>query len=871
MRGRPRGESDLGRPPQRTNAKSNGYWFPTIQEGPVVASASWLTMPELLTAVLLPLPYLFASLAYPSSNISPLNTPSAVINSHDQLLQVVSKDTESIHGQLTSNYSPLVLACALSSANLLLIGTLSRIRSSDQPLDRRKGSFGNSEDGKIWGLWNIHSLQRIGGRIMSVLLPFYASMQLGGARTAIVLLTVTTTGIGSFDVRPMKHTAWENTKRTIRTRKATCVVLFLGIVCDFLDFSASASALVLGHLALAASVLGFPPPLPTTGWPLLTNIRGTTGLSAPAAAETPWNATTSTKISLRKPISPLISSPEDTKLTLVAGMMLCIFTIVAAVVLSTSPPISFEAITFTTLSIASATALVFFSLPSSLRTQRKFGVAIGCILIAGIDSLRNSGIWKEFPYISILCVLSYAAVSFDTTTSISKRDVCHHDHKHETDHHPLHGNHSRFSGYLIKQCPPGSILHSVLIEKDSRRIAYFAVLNLAFMLVQFFYGFVSGSLGLLTDSIHMLFDCVGLAVGLAAAVMSKWPSNVRFPYGFGKVDTLSGFANGIFLMLVSVEIIFDAFERLWEGHELRRLNELLVVSVLGLLVNIVGLTAFGHAHHGHDHGGHSHDHNHSDGGHHDNENMQGIFLHIMADALGSVAVIISTLLAKFYGWSGWDPIASCIIAVLIFLSAIPLVKSSGLRLLLSLPADVEYGIRNTLQEISSLRGVVGYSVPRFWLEDAGAAHAEVHAHEHEHKHVHEHEHSDHCDHSHSHSPPCNHGHGHGHDHGHSHSHNHSHSPPYGHGHGHAYNHSHSHDAHNHSHSYSHAEAHEPHTSAPAQKILGVIHVIAARTADLEDVRERTVQFLKGRGMDVVVHVEREGEGRCWCGGGSRIG
>jgi zinc transporter 5/7 len=55
-------------------------------------------------------------------------------------------------------------------------------------------------------------------------------------------------------------------------------------------------------------------------------------------------------------------------------------------------------------------------------------------------------------------------------------------------------------------------------------------------------------LGLLTDSIHMLFDCAGLAVGLAAAVMSKWPSNGRFPYGYGKVDTISGFANGIFLM-----------------------------------------------------------------------------------------------------------------------------------------------------------------------------------------------------------------------------------------------------------------------------------------------------------------------------------
>ena len=75
-------------------------------------------------------------------------------------------------------------------------------------------------------------------------------------------------------------------------------------------------------------------------------------------------------------------------------------------------------------------------------------------------------------------------------------------------------------------------------------------LNFAFMLVQTFYGWVTGSLGLLSDSIHMFFDCAALLVGLAAAVLSKWPPSLRFPYGFQKMDSLAGFANGIFLMQV---------------------------------------------------------------------------------------------------------------------------------------------------------------------------------------------------------------------------------------------------------------------------------------------------------------------------------
>ena len=100
-------------------------------------------------------------------------------------------------------------------------------------------------------------------------------------------------------------------------------------------------------------------------------------------------------------------------------------------------------------------------------------------------------------------------------------------------------------GLRILRCKQHEVL--IVIQVDAL-IYVLSRLNLTFMLVQFFYGFVSGSLGLLTDSIHMLFDCAGLAVGLAAAVMSKWPSSGRFPYGYGKVDTISGFANGIFLM-----------------------------------------------------------------------------------------------------------------------------------------------------------------------------------------------------------------------------------------------------------------------------------------------------------------------------------
>ena len=752
---------------------------------------------------------------------------------------------------------------------------------ADQPLDRRKSCRSSDQLGERFDvLRHSSAVPRIVRNIVGIMLPFYATMQLGGARTALFLLAAVTAGLGSLEQKPGKHTLWDGIKRSLRTRKATCAILALGMLLD-VSTCLSRRGATLGYMALYASVLAVPPPLPTTGWFLATG-KGN-GASA--------------RLSLPKPSSQLINTSEDTLLTLTAGGLLTIFTVLFSIVSSSSPSIAHHAIFFSTLSVASATALVFFSLPAALRTRNKIGLALGSVLTTSFGIYEHSDSWQSRGLFPLMCILVFGAVSFDlglpSLGPHSHSNSQSHNgqkHSHSHDHH-LHGNHSKLSAFLIGRCSPGSIAHSIMIEKDSRRIAYFGMcvydiaslilvladclirLNLAFMLVQFFYGFVSGSLGLLTDSIHMLFDCAGLAVGLAAAVMSKWRPNTRFPYGYGKIDTLSGFANGVFLMcvyhaslrkllltltrLVSVEICFDAFERLWEGHELQRLNELLLVSILGFLVNIVGLTAFGHAHHGH---GHSHDHDHGHHGHHhhDNENMQGIFLHILADALGSVAVIISTLLTKSYGWSGWDPIASCMIAILIFISAVPLVKSSGMRLLLSLPADVEYGIRNTLQELSSLRGIVGYAVPKFWLEDEGAAHSEVHAKEYDncgpsHNHVHllsrdQHSHD-------AHDNGSNHTHDDSHDHalGHSHDHTLSGSLSHPHGHGHDHDHDHDHD----------------HSSAQ-QKILGVIHIIASRGANLEDVRDRTTQFLKDRGMDVILHVDSEGDGRCWCGGSNKM-
>lgn len=270
---------------------------------------------------------------------------------------------------------------------------------------------------------------------------------------------------------------------------------------------------------------------------------------------------------------------------------------------------------------------------------------------------------------------------------------------------------SLFQDVLKKTVSEASILTQLFQHDDTKAIFSYLMLNTMFMFVQFLYSFRSKSLGLLSDSLHMALDCTSLALGLVAGVLAKRPPNESFPFGLTRIETLAGFANGVLLVGIVAGIFIEAVERIINPITLERTGELLVVSFLGFVVNIIGIFAFNH---GHEHG-HSHGHSHSHGSEGDNENMKGIFLHILADTLGSAGVVVSTLLTSVFHTSIFDPIASLFIAVMIFISAIPLIKSSASNLLLSLGDKREDLMRDLLSQVSTTPGVVGYTTPRFFV------------------------------------------------------------------------------------------------------------------------------------------------------------
>jgi solute carrier family 30 (zinc transporter), member 5/7 len=212
------------------------------------------------------------------------------------------------------------------------------------------------------------------------------------------------------------------------------------------------------------------------------------------------------------------------------------------------------------------------------------------------------------------------------------------------------------------------------------------------MFVEALYGYWSNSLGLISDAIHMCFDCTALAIGLYASYISRQAPDSDHPYGYSRYEILSGFVNSIFLIFVGIKIFIESIERIMEIPEIQT-DMLILVSILGLLVNIIGLCSFHDLSHG------------------DNNNLRGVFLHVLADTLGSVGVIISTLLIKHFGWHIADPITSLIISLMILFSVSELLGST-IRVLIE--SDIDNKAKKITAKLKEIPGVDSVNQINCW-------------------------------------------------------------------------------------------------------------------------------------------------------------
>lgn len=223
-------------------------------------------------------------------------------------------------------------------------------------------------------------------------------------------------------------------------------------------------------------------------------------------------------------------------------------------------------------------------------------------------------------------------------------------------------------------------------HRDTRRLRWVLVLLVAYMIAEVVGGLVSGSLALLADAGHMLSDAASIGLALFAAWIARRPPSATRTYGYYRTEILAALANGVLLVLVTLYVFFEAYRRLREPPEVAG-GLMLGVAVGGLAVNVAGLLLLRT----------------------DRErslNVRGAWLHLVADAAGSVGAIAAGALIWWRGWTLADPVASVLIGVLVLASSWRLLQEAASVLMEAAPGHIDVdAVRDTLVAVPGVDSV----------------------------------------------------------------------------------------------------------------------------------------------------------------------
>ncbi len=193
-------------------------------------------------------------------------------------------------------------------------------------------------------------------------------------------------------------------------------------------------------------------------------------------------------------------------------------------------------------------------------------------------------------------------------------------------------------------------------RKAEQRATLVTLLTLATMLVEVVAGMITGSMALLADGIHMAGHAMALGLAALAYYLSrKHAHDRRLSLGSGKIADLAAYTSALLLGVSTLWLVYESIHRLLAPAELMP-QEAMVVAAIGLAVNLLSAWLLA--------GKHEHGHGHDEDHHHDS-NLSAALVHVLADALTSVAAIVGLAAAWLWGWNWLDPVIALVAAMVI--------------------------------------------------------------------------------------------------------------------------------------------------------------------------------------------------------------
>jgi len=228
-----------------------------------------------------------------------------------------------------------------------------------------------------------------------------------------------------------------------------------------------------------------------------------------------------------------------------------------------------------------------------------------------------------------------------------------HEHGHHAHEHHSHGHHG----------------HAHAPASFDRAFAIGTALNLGFVIVEAIYGYLAHSLALFADAGHNLGDVLGLVLAWGASALARRPPTKRYTYGLRGSSILAALVNAVVLLLSMGAIAWEAIRRFNDPGPVSGVT-VIGVAVVGIVINTVTALMFM-------------------SGRKDDLNIRGAFLHMAADAVVSLGVVLVGIAILVTNWLWFDPVVSLIIVAVVVVGTWQLLRDSVNLALDAVPAGIE--------------------------------------------------------------------------------------------------------------------------------------------------------------------------------------
>ena len=239
-------------------------------------------------------------------------------------------------------------------------------------------------------------------------------------------------------------------------------------------------------------------------------------------------------------------------------------------------------------------------------------------------------------------------------------------------------------------------------RKTDSNILIAFILNLTFSILEFIGGTFTGSVAIISDSIHDLGDALSIGISYFLERKSKKKPNEKYTYGYARYSVLGSTITTVILLTGSLLVIYNAILRIINPVEINY-NGMIIFAVFGVVINFIAayFTKEG-----------------------DSLNQKSVNLHMLEDVLGWVVVLIGAIVMKFVDISYIDPILSICVALFIFINACKNLKDSLNVFLEKTPDGIE--VSEIKEHLSEIEGIVDVHHIHVWSMDGFSNFATLH-------------------------------------------------------------------------------------------------------------------------------------------------